>query len=382
MKKLEERAFTRLEAKQSWKQQESIKNLKDGYISHVVHKLLTDAIPLGNENETPSYIVLEKLSREMKRGRQKIEKQVYQKFELALANKLNFYVSKDVAEGKPGSIQMPLQFVPPVRTFEQIDKKDSFGIMLYTRANYTSVTDPLTGWRKTIYITSGSDKEILEQLFKAFIDIRYDGKDYVFSYEEQNTHHRWDMYSGICGKSLDRFEYNNFKRQHVVYNIVDVLDGLFADFNKSGSLLEQMRNGVKLRKTEDSRTAYESLRKAINMMQQIRNTGNKIEDDNFLQSPVRNTDGKNFDTRHAEEFGNLKFIVDADANGAYNIARKGLIMDAHYRYWLEYGKPTVKSKKETSDLSWYVSDREWDMWLLDRDAWNKHLSEFALRQQD
>lgn len=381
LKKLEERATTRLEAKQSWKQQESIKNLKDGYISHVVHELLTDTIPLGSENEIPSYIVLEKLSREMKRGRQKIEKQVYQKFELALANKLNFYVCKDVEEGRPGSVQMPLQFVPPVRTFEQIDKKDSFGIMLYSRPNYTSVTDPLTGWRKTVYITSGTDKEIFEQLYNAFIDIRFDGKDYVFSYEEQNIHHRWDMYSGISGKSLDRFEYSKIKKQYVAYNIVNVLHGLFIDFDKSESLLEQMKNGVKLRKTEPSRTAYESLRKAINMIQQIRNTGNKVEDDNFLQSPIRK-EGKHFDTRHSEEFGNLKFIVDADANGAYNIARKGLIMDAHYRYWLEHGKPTIKSKKEASALSWYVSDREWDMWLLDRDAWNRQLSEFALRLQD
>ena len=381
LKKLEEKATTRLEAKQGWKQQESIKNLKDGYISHVVHKLLTDTIPLGSKNVIPSYIVLEKLSREMKRGRQKIEKQVYQKFELALANKLNFYVSKDVEEGKPGSIQKPLQFVPPIRTFEQIDKKDSFGIMLYTRANYTSVTDPLTGWRKTIYIASGTDKEILEQLYNAFIDIRFVGKDYVFTYEDQNTHHRWDLYSGICGKSLDRFEYNKSKRQYVAYNIVDVLDRLFVDFDKSESLLVQMKNGVKLRKIEDNRTAYESLRKAINMIQQIRNTGNKIEDDNFLQSPVRK-EGKHFDTRHSEEFGNLKHIVDADANGAYNIARKGIIMNAHYKYWFEHGKPTVKSKKEASALLWYVSDREWDMWLLDRDAWNRHLPEFSLRPQD
>ena len=381
LKKLEEKAATRLEAKQSWKQQESIKNLKDGYISHVVHKLLTDAIPLDSENVIPSYIVLEKLSREMKRGRQKIEKQVYQKFELALANKLSFYVSKDVEKGKPGSVQIPLQFVPPVRTFEQIDKKDSFGIMLYTRANYTSVTDPLTGWRKTIYITNGTDKEILEQLCNDFIDIRFDGKDYVFSYEEPNTHYHWNLYSGICGKSLDRFEYNKPKRQYVAYDIVGVLDGLFVDFDKSDSLLVQMKNGVKLRKIEDSRTAYESLRKAINMIQQIRNTGNKIEDDNFLQSPTRK-DGKHFDTRHSEEFGNLKHIVDADANGAYNIARKGLIMNAHYRYWLDHGKPTVNGKKEASAFSWYVSDREWDMWLLDRDAWNRHLYEFALRLQD
>lgn len=388
--KLEERADTRLKAKQSWKQQDSIKNLKDGYISHVVHQLLTDAIPLDNADACPSFIVLEKLSREMKRGRQKIEKQVYQKFELALANKLSFYVSKDVEEGLPGSIQMPLQFVPPVNTFEQIDKKDTFGIMLYTRANYTSVTDPLTGWRKTIYIANGNNDEIKSQLRDAFLDIRFEGKDYVFSYIEKNTGHRWDMYSGIDGKSLDRFEYNKNTRQYDAYDIVKVLDGLFDGFDKSASLLEQINNGIELKKIEESRTAYESLRKAINMIQQIRNTGNKKEDDNFLLSPVRaskgDAKGKHFDTRYSEEFGNLVYIRDADANGAFNVARKGLIMDAHYKYWAEHVGHTTNVKgsegKDKLALSSYVSDREWDLWLLDRDKWKEHLSEFALRTQD
>ncbi len=387
LEKLEERADSRLKAKRSWKQQESIKNLKEGYISHVVHQLLEDVISVGNENLTPSYIVLEKLSREMKRGRQKIEKQVYQKFELALASKLGFYVNKDIEEEKPGSIQMPLQFVPPVNTFDQIDKKDSFGIMLYTRANYTSVTDPLTGWRKTIYITNGNNEDILKELTEAFDDIFFDGVDYVFSYVEKNSGQRWNIYSGNHGKSLDRFEYNKDTKCYESYNIVEVLDVLFADFNKSSSLLEQMRRGVKLKKAEENRTAYDSLRKAINMIQQIRNTGNEIKDNNFLQSPIRK-DGKHFDTRNANDFRdlNLHFIKDADANGAYNIARKGLIMDAHYKYWMEQGKPNVKKKnkkeKEVSALSLYVSDREWDMWLLNREMWEKHLSEFSLRKQD
>lgn len=42
--------------------------------------------------------------------------------------------------------------------------------MLYTRANYTSQTDPLTGWRKTIYLKAGGD--IRDQIIQNFKDIR------------------------------------------------------------------------------------------------------------------------------------------------------------------------------------------------------------------
>ena len=383
---MKDRAEARLDAKRDWKQQESIKNLKNGYISQVVHRLVEDTVILNGEEVKPSYIVLEKLSREMKGTRRKIDFQVYQKIELALAKKLGFYVNKDVEEGLPGSIKKPLQLVPPINTFDQIDKKDSFGIMLYTRPNYTSVTDPATGWRQTIYITNGNSDKILEQIVKTFDDIFFDGTDYVFTYTENNANHQWSLFSSLNGKSLDRFEYNKRTKGHDFYDIVKVLNGLFEDFDKSRSLLEQMRNGKELKKVEENRTAYESLRKAIKMIQQIRNTDNNQLDDNFLLSPVRMEDGRHFDTRKCSEFEdlNLQKIVDADANGAYNIARKGLIMDAHYRYWKEQGKPTIKKKvksktTESTALSIYVSDREWDMWLINRNMWEEHLPEFAIR---
>lgn len=385
LEKLKDRAEARLDAKRDWKQQESIKNLKIGYISQVVHRLVEDAVILNGEEVKPAYIVLEKLSREMKGSRRKIDFQVYQKIELALAKKLGFYVHKDVEEGLPGSIKKPLQLVPPVNTFDQIDKKDSFGIMLYTRPNYTSVTDPATGWRQTIYITNGNSDEILEQIVNTFDDIFFDGTDYVFTYTENNASHPWSLFSSVNGKSLDRFEYNNKTKGHDAYDIVKVLNGLFEDFDKSQSLLVQMRNGKELKKVEENRTAYESLRKAIKMIQQIRNTGNDKKDDNFLLSPVRMEDGRHFDTRKRSEYENqnLQKIADADANGAYNIARKGLIMDAHYRYWVKQGRPTIKKKvknktTESSTLSLYVSDREWDMWLLNHEMWEEHLHEFAI----
>jgi CRISPR-associated protein Cpf1 len=95
---------------------------------------------------------LENLNSGFKNSRKKIEKQVYQKLELALAKKLNFVVNKSAKDEELLSVQKALQLTPPVNNFGDIENARQYGIMLYTRANYTSQTDPKTGWRKTIYL--------------------------------------------------------------------------------------------------------------------------------------------------------------------------------------------------------------------------------------
>ena len=161
-------------------------------------------------------------------------------------------------------------------------------------------------------------------------------------------------------------------------DVVKILDTLFADFDKSQSFKAQIKMGVELQKVEERKeTAWQSLRYVLNMIQQIRNSGVDKEDDNFLYSPVRNEKGEHFDTRNYKNNGDLSEIKDADANGAYNIARKGLIMDAHIKCWIEKGRP-MKDEK-TSDLDLFISDEEWDLWLLDKCRWKKNLPLFALR---
>jgi CRISPR-associated protein Cpf1 len=87
---LSARAGERKNARQNRDTIGSIKDLKDGYISQVVHQL-TDLVLKYN-----AIIVLEDLNGGFKIGRQKIEKSVYQKLELALAKKFSYLVLKDV----------------------------------------------------------------------------------------------------------------------------------------------------------------------------------------------------------------------------------------------------------------------------------------------
>lgn len=387
VQKLEAVADERIIAKKNWQQQNKIKDLKAGYISHVVHRLVEETIKDGDTIAPHSYIVLEDLNTEMKRGRQKIEKQVYQNLELALAKKFNFVVDKEAKQGEIGSVSKALQLTPPINNYQDIEGKKQFGVMLYTRANYTSITDPATGWRKTIYIKNGKEEDVKIQILETFSDFGFDGKDYYFEYTEANAGHTWRLYSGKNGEPLPRFQNKKQIQQDKniwvpeQINVVEILDGLFANFDKSKSFKEQIQHGVELKKIEGrSETAWQSLRYALDLIQQIRNSGEKnTKDDNFLYSPVRNYNGEHFDTRNHENNGDLELIVDADANGAFNIARKGLIMDAHIKEWIRQGKPKTKGDKSSTDLDLFVSDREWDLWLLNRDQWRKELPLFSSR---
>ena len=388
VQKLEGVADDRIIAKKNWQAQSKIKDLRDGYISHVVHRLVDETIKDGDSIAPHAYIVLEDLNTEMKRGRQKFEKQVYQNLETALAKKLNFVVDKNAKQGELGSVSKALQLTPPINNYQDIEGRKQFGVMLYTRANYTSVTDPATGWRKTIYIKNGKEEDIKKQILDKFSDFGFDGKDYYFEYTEANAGHTWRLYSGKNGEPLPRFQNKKQLLQDKnvwvpeQVDVVDALDKLFVNFDKKQSFKTQIENGAKLQRIEGrSETAWQSLRYALDLIQQIRNSGEKNSiDDNFLYSPVRNEKGDHFDSRHPERTGELSEIKDADANGAYNIARKGLIMDAHIKHWIEKGRPTMKKDgKEISDLDLFISDKEWDLWLLDREQWKNALPTFALR---
>lgn len=347
---LEARAGDRDYARKNWQAIGTIKELKDGYISQVVRKVADLAVQYN------AFIVLEDLNTGFKRGRQKIEKSVYQKFELALAKKLNFLVDKSAKNGEIGSVTNALQLTPPVANYGDIENRKQLGIMLYTRANYTSQTDPVTGWRKSVYLKKSSEDAVKKQIVEKFTDIGFDGKDYFLKYTDENTQKTWTLYSGKDGKSLDRFrgKRGKDKNEWIIEseNIVEILDGIFANFDKNRSILSQIKEGIELVKKGDH-TAWESLRYAIELIQQIRNTGELKQDNDFILSPVRDHQGNHFDSRHTSN----NRPTSGDANGAFNIARKGIVMNEHIKKG--YGL--------------YVSDAEWDAWLAGEEQWNAWL---------
>lgn len=349
------RAGDRDFARKNWQTIGTIKKLKEGYISQAIRKIADLAM------EHKAFIVMEDLNTGFKRGRQKIENSVYQKFELALAKKLNFLVDKKVPLGEVGSVTRALQLTPPVTNYGDIENRKQVGIMLYTRANYTSQTDPVTGWRKRVYLQKGSEDKIKEQIIEKFTEITFDGKDYCFEYKD-GLGKKWRLYSGKNGKSLDRYRGYRDKAHDnwtvVKINLMEILDGIFVDFDKSRSLLAQIVDeDLQLAKVSAEHTAWESLRFALDLIQQIRNTGESgnQRDTDFLQSPIRDENEDHFDSREVKE----GLPTSGDANGAFNIARKGVLMNEHIKR--NYGL--------------LVRDEEWDAWLAGKDIWENWIKD-------
>src|SRR3989338_6427510 len=374
---LDAMASNRDMARKNWQTIGTIKELKEGYISQVVRKI----VDLSTAKDKPVFIVLEDLNTGFKRGRQKI-----QKFELALAKKLNFLVDKSAKNGEIGSVTKALQLTPPVNNYGDIENKKQVGIMLYTRANYTSQTDPITGWRKSIRLKKGSEKDIKEQIIKEFTDIGFNGKDYYFECVDKNTGKQWKLYSGKDGKNLDRFRGSRGKDKNEwtikPVDVASILDQVFINFNKNHSIHQQIIEGTFLEKTKEEPeiTAWESLRFAIDVIQQIRNTGEDERDKDFIFSPVRDENGNHFDSRVYldREKENIVMPSSGDANGAFNIARKGILMSEHILVWIKNRKP--KYDKNTNDLSLFISEDEWDLYLTNREEWKKQLSKFSSRK--
>jgi hypothetical protein len=355
-------------------------NLQSGYLSLAVHEVIEKMKDKITGQFKPTFIVLENLSAELKRNTQNFDQQVYQLFVTALTKKLNYLVDKAARDNKVGTVDNALQLTPPIQNYHDVENRMQVGIMFYASANFTLETDPETGWRKTIYIT-GNDKDIQKQIFDKFSDIGVDDHgDYFFEYTDAMKK-TWRLWSSKNGKSLERYRYKrgNSKKQSVIvpFDIKrEYLDQLFKNFDTKKSLLTQLKNGVTLSKIVGSNySAWEAFRFVIDIIQQIKNSGDsqKGQDENFLLSPVRNKWGEHFDSRKCKSTESQHLPVSSDANAAYNLARKGIIMCEHIKQW-------IKDRK-TYNVNLFVSDEEWDLWLSHKRHWRARIRSFACSDQ-
>ena len=102
---------SRQNARKNWQTIENIKELKEGYLSQVVHILSKMMI------ENDAVLVLENLNTGFMRGRQKVEKSVYQKFEKMLIDKLSYSVDKEKSAEEQGGLLHALQLTEPYENF-------------------------------------------------------------------------------------------------------------------------------------------------------------------------------------------------------------------------------------------------------------------------
>ena len=342
---LDTREGERTEARRNWQTIQNIRELKEGYLSQVIHKISELAIKYN------AVIVLEDLNFGFMRSRQKVEKQVYQKFEKMLIDKLNYLVDKKKPVAETGGLLRAYQLTGELESFKTLGKQS--GILFYVPAWNTSKIDPVTGF-VNLFDTHYENIEKAKGFFDKFKSIRYNSDkdwfefvvdDYTrFSPKAEGTRRDWT----ICtqGKRIQICR-NHQRNNEWEGREIDLTKAFKEHFEAYGvDISKDLREQIN---TQNKKEFFEELLRLLRLTLQMRNSMPSSDID-YLISPVADDTGCFFDSRkQAELKENAVLPMNADANGAYNIARKGLLA-------------IRKMKQEETDsakISLAISNKEW-----------------------
>lgn len=342
----------REKARESWQAIENIKNLKEGYLSQVINKI-SDLMIKYN-----AIVVLEDLNFGFMRGRQKFEKQVYQKFEKMLIDKLNYLVKKDIKKDELGGVLKAYQLTNQFESFRKLGKQSGF--LYYIPAWNTSKMDPVTGFVNLFYIKYESEEKT-KDFFKLFDDIRFNKEKGYFEFDidyskfatkAYGTREKWTICSyGERIMTIRNKEKNSqweSKKINITQNIKDLLEENYIDISSKD--LKACILDI------EGKKFWENFLNAFKLCLQMRNSVTGTEED-FIISPVCDENGNFFDSRNQNE----KLPKDADANGAYNIARKGL-------WAIKKIKDRPDDKLRKVDLA--ITNKEWLKFIQEREYEN------------
>lgn len=337
---LSSREGSREEQRKNWKTIETIKELKEGYLSQVIHKISELMVQYN------AIVVLEDLNMGFMRGRQKVEKSVYQQFEKMLIDKLNYLVDKKKEVTAVGGTLQAYQLTNKFESFQKMGKQSGF--LFYVPAWNTSKMDPVTGF-VNLFDTRYENIEKAKSFFGKFETICYNSTkryfEFSFDYNRfttkaEGTKTKWT----VCSYK-DRIEtFRNSEKNSQWDNRKIILSSAFIKlFDDYGIDYQSQNDLIKAIQRQTEKAFFERLLHLYKLCLQMRNsiTGSEVD---FLISPVANENGVFYDSRTAQ--GNLP--QNADANGAYNIARKGL-------WVLDQIKHTSDFKK----LKLAISNKEW-----------------------
>lgn len=311
---LDQREANRDKARKNWQTIEGIKDLKEGYLSQVVHVISQLMV------QYKAIVVLEDLNFGFMRGRQKVEKQVYQKFEKMLIDKLNYLVDKKKPIGETGGLLHALQLTSQFESFQKMGKQSGF--LFYVPASLTSKIDPVTGFANYIS-TKYESRDKARDLLGKFADIRYNGeRDYfefvIADYTRFNPKAAGRQQWTVCsyGSRIKTFR-NPDKNNEWDNQEVNPTEELKQLFGKNG--IDYTTNLLAQILLKDDADFFKSMLYLLGLVLQMRNsiTGSEVD---YIISPVADAEG-NF---YCSKQNNGALPKDADANGAYNIARKGL----------------------------------------------------------
>lgn len=335
---LTEREGERQDARRNWKKIANIKDLKRGYLSQVVHIISKMLV------EYNAIVVLEDLNPGFIRGRQKIERNVYEQFERMLIDKLNFYVDKHKDANETGGLLHALQLTSEFENFKKSEHQN--GCLFYIPAWKTSKIDPATGFAN-LFDTRYTNVVEAQKFFSKFDEIRYneekDWFEFEFDYDKftqkaHGTRTKWTLCT--YGNRL-RSSRNPAKQYNRYPELVVLTDEFKRILGEVGiDIHENLKEAIC--KLEDKKH-LEPLMQFMKLLLQLRNSRTNPEED-YILSPVADENGRFYDSRSCGD----DLPENADANGAYNIARKGLMMIEQ-----------IKDAKDLDNLKFDISNKSW-----------------------
>mgnify|MGYP004472998081 FL=1 len=333
---LTEREGERQDARRNWKKIANIKDLKRGYLSQVVHIISKMLV------EYNAIVVLEDLNPGFIRGRQKIERNVYEQFERMLIDKLNFYVDKHKEANETGGLLHALQLTSEFENFKKSEHQN--GCLFYIPAWNTSKIDPATGFANLLDTRYTNADKALE-FFSKFDAIRYneekDWFEFEFDYDKftqkaHGTRTKWILCTH--GKRL-RFLRNSTRVQEVVV----LTDEFKKILGKAGiDIHENLKDAIRNLKGKKQKN-LEPLMQFMKLLLQLRNSKAGTDED-YILSPVADENGIFYDSRSCGD----QLPENADANGAYNIARKGLMLIEQ-----------IKNAEDLNNVKFDISNKAW-----------------------
>ena len=331
-------------ARKNWLEIASIKELKEGYLSQAIH-LITDLMI-----NYQAIVVLEDLNFGFVNGRKKVDKQIYQKFEKMLIDKLNYFVDKKIDPEEKGGALNAYQLTNCFESFAKMGKQSGF--LFYIPAWNTSKIDPTTGFVNLLYpkyVNEAEAKNFIKKFKRihyneseGYFELSFDYKDFtdkatgiinnwticsygnrIINFRNPSKNGEWDSIEIDLTQQIQQHMENagiNIKKDNLIEDICKINNpAFFKEFINDIKLILQIRNSMP-------------------------NT-----DVDYMLSPVKNANGQFFDTRKYNENDAEAnyFPKDADANGAYNIARKGLLL--------------MEKIRETEDtrIKLAITNKEW-----------------------
>ncbi len=327
-KKLDQREKERKEAKKSWCSIGQIKDLKSGFLSQVVHEISKMMI------DNNAIVVLEDLNSGFKRRRIKIEKQVYQKFEKALIEKLNYLVFKDKKDNEPGGVLNGYQLTNAFTGFKELSKQTGF--LFYVPPSYTSKIDPTTGFVNVFKLKDFTNAESKKEFFSTFESIKYSEEYHAFTFSfdykkfktsKECWKSQWTVYSAkerLVSDSKNKQKKVVTYPTEIIFNVLKEKNIVPEDGFDLKLFLASLNPAVKAENAMISKI-FTAFRDTL----QMRNSSSAEEAEvkDYIQSPVLNKDNCFYDSQEYD--ANPCLPENADANGAYNIAMKGLYLIQH-----------------------------------------------------